>query len=185
MEIAMVENLQRENLNILEEAMGYEVLAEKFNLTQEQIAERVGKARASIANAIRILSLPAEVKGCIASGDLSAGHAKVLNGLDIEQEQLLYARRAVKENLSVRNLEKLVNKAKRTPKKPRASREDIPRAHLSYLSDKLHGHFGTSIRVTPCRTFANGKKGKGSLEIDYFSNDDLDRILSLMGIDGE
>lgn len=185
MEIALVENLQRENLNILEEAMGYEVLSDKFNMTQEQIAEKVGKARATVANALRILSLPAEVKGYIVSGELSAGHAKVISGLDIEQERVLYARRAVKENLSVRNLEKMVSKVKRDPKKPRASREDVPRSHLSYLSDKLHTHFGTSIRVTPCRTFANGKKGKGSIEIDYFSNDDLDRLLSLMGIDGE
>ncbi len=185
MEIALIENLQRENLNILEEAMGYEVLADKFSLTQEKIAQRVGKARATVANALRILSLPAEVKSFIVSGELTAGHAKVVSGLEIEQEQILYARRAVKENLSVRNLEKLVGKAKRPSKKPRASREDIPRTHLSYLSDKLHTHFGTSIRVTPCRTYANGKKGKGCIEIDYFSNDDLDRVLSLMGVDGE
>lgn len=185
MELALVENLQRDDLNILEEAEGYQVLAERFNLTQEQIAERIGKARASVSNAMRLLALPSEIKGLIASGELSAGHAKVITGVDIEQEQILFARRAVKENLSVRNLEKIINRSKRGSKKPRASREDIPRDHIAYLSDRLHAHFGTSIRITACRTFANGKKGKGTVEIDYFSNDDLDRVLTLMGIDGD
>lgn len=185
MELALVENLQRDDLNILEEAEGYHVLADKFNLTQEQIAEKVGKARASVSNAMRLLSLPAEVKSLVMSGDLSSGHAKVIGGLEIEQEQILCARRVVKENLSVRNLEKIISRIKQGPRKVRASREDVPRSHLGYISDKLHAHYGTSVRITPCRTFANGKKGKGSIEIDYFSNEDLSRILALMGIDIE
>jgi ParB family transcriptional regulator, chromosome partitioning protein len=185
LEMALIENLQRENLNAIEEAEGYQVLANRFNLTQEQISDRVGKARASVANSLRLLSLPPEVKQLVSNGDLSAGHAKALIGLEIPDEQLLYARRTVKESLSVRNLEKLVEKARRVPRKPRASRDDIPLSHLKALSDKLHHHFGTNIRIAPSRTYANGKKAKGSIEIDFYSNDDLDRILGILGISGE
>lgn len=185
LELALIENLQREDLNVLEEAEGYQVLSDKFGLTQEQISARVGKARASVTNTMRLLALPSEIKQYITSNQLSAGHAKVLSGLEIEEEQLLYARRTIKENLSVRNLEKLIQKSQRVPRKPRASRSDIPSDHISYLSDKLHRHFGTSIRITPCRTYANGKKGKGAIEIDFYSNEDLDRILNMLGLTEE
>ena len=182
LQLALIENLQREDLNVIEEAEGYRLLVERFNLTQEDIAARVGKARASVANTLRLLALPAEVKQMVVGRQLSAGHAKVLSGLDIEAEQLQLAKRSLKENLSVRNLEKLVEKARRAPRKPRALRNDIPADHVSLLSDRLHTHFGTSVRLTPCRTYANGTKGKGTLEIDFFSNDDLDRILTLLGV---
>lgn len=185
LEIALIENLQRENLNAMEEAEGYRVLAEKFGLTQEQIASRVGKARASVTNTMRLLSLPDEIKQMISKALLSLGHAKILTGLEIAEEQMLFAKAAVKQNLSVRNLEKLVQKAKRAPKKPRAARTDIPNSHISFLSDKLHGHFGTGVRVNSCKTLANGKKRKGSIEIDFYSNDDLNRILELIGIEME
>ena len=182
LELALVENLQRENLNVLDEADGYQTLADKFNLTQEQIAERVGKSRAAVANTVRLLALPDEVKALIADSRLSAGHAKALSGLDIAEEQTLLARRALRDNLSVRNLEKLVQRAKRAPRKPRVARGDIPDTHLRALSDKLHAFFGTSVRLTPCRTYANGKKGKGCLEIDFYSSDDLNRILDVLGL---
>jgi ParB family chromosome partitioning protein len=182
LELALVENLQRENLNAIEEAQGYEVLSKRFNLTQEEIATRVGKARASVSNAMRLLTLPDEVKQYLKAGRLQAGHAKVLGGLEIETEQVLYARRAVTETLSVRNLEKLIEKSAKGKRKPRARKDDIPANHITYLSDKLHGYFGTSIRLSPCKTYANGKKGKGTIEIDYFSNDDLDRILQLLNM---
>ncbi len=182
LEVALIENLHRENLNILEEALGYEVLTNKFNLTQEQVSMRVGKARASVANTMRILSLPAEVKQMIATEQLSAGHAKLLAGLEIRDEQEKLAKRAIKENLSVRNLEKIVQKLRRAPRRQRVSRTDIPDTHLAYLSDRLHKHFGTSIRITPCKTLANGKKQRGILEIDFYSTEDLNRILDILGI---
>lgn len=185
LELALIENLQRENLNVLEEAEGYRELAVEFNLTQEEIADRVGKARASITNALRLLTLPDEVKSMLSDERLSRGHAKALLGLDIEKEQILIARRAVEDGLSVRNLEKLIQRIKAAPRKPRAAKPDLPASHVGYLSDQLHAHFGTSVRITPCRTFANGKKGKGSIEIDFFSNDDLDRLLALLGFTGE
>ncbi len=185
LELALIENLQREDLNVMEEAEGYRELAEKFNLTQEQIATRMSKSRASVANTMRILGLPEEIKAMIVDNSISAGHAKVLLGLDIADEQILYARKTISEGLSVRALETIVNRAKSRPKKPRAVRADIPPNHITYLTDQLHEIFGTSIRVTPCRTFANGKKGKGTIEVDFFSNDDLDRILGILGVSDE
>lgn len=185
LELALIENLQRENLNPLEEAEGYRELAVEFNLTQEEIADRMGKARASVTNALRLLTLPEEVKAMLADDRLSRGHAKALLGLEIEKEQILIARRAVQDGLSVRNLEKLVQRTKAAPRRRRAAKPDLPASHVGYLSDQLHAHFGTSVRITPCRTFANGKKGKGSIEIDFFSNDDLDRLLALLGFTGE
>lgn len=185
LELALIENLQREDLNVVEEAEGYRELAVEFNLTQEEIADRVGKARATVTNALRLLTLSDEVKAMLSDNRISKGHAKALLGLEIEKEQTLVARRAVQEGLSVRNLEKLIQRLKAAPRKPRAAKPDLPAAHVSYLSDQLHGHFGTSVRITPCRTYANGKKGKGSIEIDFFSNDDLDRVLALLGLSSD
>jgi len=185
LELALIENLQREDLNVLEEAEGYHILAETYDLTQEQIADRVGKARTTVANTLRLLSLPEDVRRLIAEDKLSAGHAKIMSGMDDPEEQSIYAGRCAKESLSVRNLEKLIEKDKRVPRKARASRNDMPGSHLAYLSDKLHAHFGTSVRLTSCRTYANGKKGKGTVEIDFYSNEDLTRILDILGIEAE
>jgi ParB family chromosome partitioning protein len=185
LELALIENLQRENLNVIEEAEGYRDLAVEFNLTQEEIADRVGKARASIANALRLLALPEEVQAMLSDGRLSRGHAKALMALEVEKEQQLMAQRTVEEGLSVRNLEKLIKRAKGVPRKPRVAKPDLPPNHVSYLSDQLHAHFGTSIRVNPCKTYANGKKGKGTIEIDFFSNEDLDRILEILGVSAD
>jgi ParB family chromosome partitioning protein len=182
LEMALIENLHREDLNVLEEAQGYEVLANKFNLTQEQVAGRVGKARASVANTMRTLSLPPEVKQFIANGQLLAGHAKLLAGVELKEQQVSLAKQAVREGLSVRNLEQLLRKERHGTRKPRAAKVEIPSTHISYLSDRLHRHFGTSVRINPCRVLANGKKAKGTLEIDFYSTEDLNRILDILGI---
>ena len=182
LEVALIENLQRQDLKILEEAEGYQALAEKFNLTQDEIATRVGKARPSVANALRLLSLPAEVKVLLSAGQISAGHAKVLTGLEIAAEQQLYAELTVHEDLTVRGLEKAIEKSRRVARKPRAVRVDVPNDHVMQISDKLHQHFGTRVRIRPSKTYANGRKGKGSIEIDFHSNEELDRILELIGI---
>jgi ParB family chromosome partitioning protein len=185
LELALIENLQRENLNVIEEAEGYQQLAVEFNLTQEEIADRMGKARASITNALRLLALPDEIRAMLSAERISRGHAKALLAVAIEKEQILLARRVVSEGLSVRDLEKIIKRLQAPQRKPRAAKPDLPGSHVSYLSDQLHAHFGTSVRVTPCRTYANGKKGKGYIEIDFYSNEDLDRVLALMGINGE
>lgn len=185
LEVALVENLQREDLNVIEEAEGYQALADKFDLTQEEIAGRVSKARPSVANTMRLLALPQEVKALVIDGELSAGHAKLLTGLDDIGEQRHLAERASKENWTVRGLEKAIEKARRAPRKPRSVRRDLPSDHLSYISDKLHQRFGTSVKINPSKTYANGRKGKGSIEIDFYSNEELDRILELLGYTAE
>ena len=118
----------------------------------------------------------------LADGALMPGHAKALLGLDIAEEQTLYARKTIKEGLSVRQLEKQVQALKQLPRKPRVVRDDIPKDHVNYLSEKLHGLFGTSVRLSPCKTYANGKKGKGLIEIDFYSNDELHGILQILGL---
>jgi len=185
LELALIENLQREDLNVIEEAEGYRELAEKFGLTQEQTAERMGKARASIANALRLLGLTDEVKSMLSDSRLATGHAKVLLAVSNEKDQVILARRTVREGLTVRALERIVEAEKKGRKKRKAAKADLPASHINDITDRLHVYFGTSVRVAPCKTFANGKKGKGTIEIDYFSNEDLDRVLCLLNlIDG-
>lgn len=182
LELALVENLQREDLNLIEEAEGYHVLAEKFDMTQEEIAQRVGKARATVANAMRLLDLPDKVKQFVASGELSAGHAKVLLGLENPRELEILAVRVVREGLPVRAVEKIIERLRKPARHARVRKSDIPDSHLRFLVDRLHQHLGTAVRIEPCRTLGNGKKAKGTIHIDFFSNDDLDRLLVLLGI---
>jgi len=185
LEIALIENLQREDLNPIEEAEGYALLQKKFNLTQEKVAEQVGKARASVANALRLLELPDDIRKHVSEELLSVGHAKVLLAIDSHKEMELLAKRSIKEGLSVRALEKIVKKLGRPPKKPRAERVDLPSDYLHSLSDELHQYFGTSVRINPSKTLTNGRKVKGSLEIDFHDNDELDRLLGLVGYSNE
>lgn len=185
LEIALIENLQRDDLNLMEEAEGYRELADQFGLKQEQIAKRVGKARATVANILRLLDLPDSIKKFLQNGQLSAGHGKVLLGVEIDAEKELLATRVVREGLSVRALEKIVEKIKRPPKKPRAQKTDLPLDYIRHLSEKLHQHFGTAVHVNSTKTLANGKKVKGSIQIDYYNNEDLTRVLEILGISAE
>ncbi len=183
LEIALVENLQRKDLNIIEEAEGYQRLAEEFKLTQEAIAKRVGKGRATVANALRLLALSPNVRDMVSDGRLSTGHAKVLLSLELKEEQELLAKLSVKENWSVREIERQVKK-RLTPAKAKStsSKNDIPTDHVQFLTDKLHQKFGTSVRLLPSKSLPNGKKQRGRLEIDIYSNDDLDRVLDILGL---
>ena len=185
LEVALIENLQRDDLNLMEEAEGYRELADKFGLKQEQIAKRVGKARATVANILRLLDLPDSVKKLLEGGQLSAGHGKVLLSVEIDQEKELLATRIVREGLSVRALEKIVAKLKKPAKKPRAQKSDLPIDYVRHLSEKLHQHFGTAVKVNSTKTLANGKKVKGSIQIDYYNNDDLTRVLEILGINSD
>lgn len=182
LELGLIENLQRSDLNVIEEAEGYQALAETFGLTQDDVARKVSKGRASIANALRLLALPKEVKKFISEGLLSAGHAKVLLGLPTEPERCRMAERVIKDGLSVRDLEKLIEHARKIPRKKTPGKDDIPASHLVFLTDRLHQHFGTSVQIQPCRTTANGRKIKGSVQLDFYTNEDLDRILDLLGL---
>lgn len=182
LEIALIENLQRDDLNLMEEAEGYRELADKFGLKQDQIAKRVGKARATVANILRLLDLPASIRKLIEGGQISAGHGKVLLGVEIDIEKELLATRILREGLSVRALEKIVERMKKPVKKQRAKKSDLPVDYVRHLSEKLHQHFGTAVHVNSAKTLANGKKVKGSIQIDYYNNDDLTRVLEILGI---
>lgn len=184
-EMAIIENIQREDLNVIEEAFGYRTLADKFNLTQQEVADRVGKPRPSVANSLRLLDLPDEVKQLVGSGLLSTGHAKLLLSLTDATRQTLLGRKCVTEGLTVRMLERLIKKAadEASGKKPvRAVSPDMPESYVRDLTDRLHERFGTSVRLVPSVTHANGKHSKGLLAIDFYDNDDLDRLLALLGV---
>ena len=189
LEIALIENLQREDLNIIEEAEGYRLLCDKFGMTQDQAAQRVGKARATVTNALRLLTLPEKLKGLIAAGTISAGHAKVLLGITDPKKQEELAQRAVAEGLSVRALENLINAtivpAQRTQhgKRRAPPTGDIPASHLRDITERLQRQLGTAVHITPTIKRANGQHSKGKVEIEFYDNDDLDRLLGLLGMD--
>ena len=177
------ENLQREDLNPIEEALSYKTLQDSFNLTQADVAEKVGKGRATVANAVRLLELPDEVKGLVQSRLLSVGHAKVLLSVESEKDRVLLARDCVNDQLTVRALEKKVARLHApVPEKPRGT-PDIPDGYVKSLSEKLKRHLGCAVRLTSGVTHASGKHTKGVLEIDFFDNDDLDRIIRMIGLE--
>lgn len=181
-EMALIENLQREDLNAIEEAEGYRALQETFGLTQQIVADRVGKARTSVANALRLLELSDELKQMLGAGAISVGHAKLLLGLDSEEERLRFARLTIQEDWTVRTLEKKIRQAKNpTPKREMLS--DLPPDYVGMLLERFHARFGTSVHITPSVRFANGRRGKGRIEIEYYGNEDLDRLLPLLGVD--
>ena len=164
--VALIENIQREDLNPIEEAVAYRRLSDEFHLTQEQIAESVGKDRSSIANYVRLLRLPPEVRANVASNTLSMGHARALLALTDESAQLRLARDVVARGLSVRETEALVKKAA-APAEPRA--EPPVDVHTRVAEEKLRLALGTRARIV--------RKGKGGrIEVDFTSEDELQRI---------
>lgn len=179
LEMALIENLQRENLNPIEEAQGYAQLIEQFELTQEEAAAKVGKNRASVANALRLLKLAPEVQDYLRQGLLSVGHAKVILGLPTAEEQRLAAERVLKEALNVRQTEELVAQLQRQPPpdgvKRRGAAAALRDPHLTDLEHRLQQRFGTKVHV-------RYHKGKGAIQIHFFDDDDLERILQLVGV---
>lgn len=176
------ENLQREDLNPIEEAMSYRILQDKFDLTQAEVAERVGKGRATVANATRLLELPEEVKGLVANNLLSVGHAKVLLSLDNEKDRTILARDCVSEQLTVRALEKKIQRLHEpVPVRPRGN-PDLPESYIRHLTERMKKQLGCAVRLTSGVTHKDGRHTKGVLEIDFLSNDDLDRVIQMLGI---
>ncbi len=181
-EMGVIENIQRKDLNVIEEAEGYRLLKEQFGITQEDVAERVGKSRPAIANALRLLELPDEVKQLLSRGILSAGHAKVLLSVEGERDRTLLARECAERTLTVRDLEKRVARMKKPVAEPKKGTPDLPDSYVRSLVETLHRHLGCAVRLTSGVTHANGKHTKGLLEIDFLDNDDLDRVLNMMGV---
>ena len=170
--LALVENLQREDLNPIEEATAFNELQEQLGLTQEQVAEKVGRSRSAVANAIRLLSLPDQIKERISRGELAAGQARALLGLRDRSTMDGAAREVLAKDLSTRDTEALVKRLNR-PK--RGNTENRLDANLSNLIEALQRHLGTRVRL-----MHRLRGDKGKLEIEYYSQDDLERITSVM-----
>ncbi len=166
LEVSLIENIQRENLNPLEEAFAYKRLIEEFNLTQQQVAERVGKSRPAIANAVRLLDLPDQVQAALVDGKINSGQARALLSLLTPQEQLNMLSSMLGNKMTVRDLERESNKQKVLSNRP--IRKD---PNLLYLEDKLRAELSTKVNIT--------QKGiRGTIVIDYYSDDDLKRLIN-------
>jgi ParB family chromosome partitioning protein len=179
LELALIENLQRENLNAIEEAQGYTQLIDQFQLKQEEVATKVGKSRAVVANALRLLKLPPSIQASIREGRLSVGHAKVILGLATETQQRLAFERIVKEGLNVRQTEGLVARLQAREAGTATRNEPITAqnrdAHLTDLENQLRERLGTKVHLR----YAHGR---GALEVAFFSDAELERILQVLGV---
>ena len=179
LEMALVENLQREDLNPIEEAMGFSLLIEAFGITQEDAAQRIGISRAAVTNSLRLLKLPEEVQAHLRTGQLSVGHAKVILGLDDTAQQQLAAERVLKESLTVRETETMVDALAGdapAPGKGKKAKTATREVHVTSLENRLKETLGTKVSLTY-------REGKGTLNIKYFSDDDLERMLKLLGVE--
>jgi len=173
LELALIENIQRQDLNAIEEARGYLRLLEERGLSQEEIARRVGKDRATVANSIRLLRLPSEILNLIKVKKITSGHARALLGLPTSEYQLKMAKRIIEEGLSVRQVEDIVTRGNHGKRRAKKARRLSP--EVQDLETRLSHKLGTQVKI-----FSRGNQGR--LEIKYFSLDDLDRILSLVGL---
>ncbi|HBR03565.1 MAG TPA: chromosome partitioning protein ParB, partial [Ruminiclostridium sp.] len=172
MEIALIENLQREDLNPIEEAEAYQKLMEEYEMTQEEVAKIVGKSRAAIANSVRLLTLTNEIKEMLLDGRITSGHARTLITIPDMERQNELAKEIVEKNLSVREIEKLaaLENKKSTPRKKPISKNNI---EVTNLEEKLRTAYGTKINLVR-------GKNKGKIVFEYYSNDEFDRIIDIL-----
>lgn len=177
LEVAVLENLQREDLTPLEEAQAYQTLMDKLSLTQAQVAQRLGKSRPYIANYLRLLGLPQTIKDALNGGTLSMGQARTILGLKDKKQLTALANRAIKESLTVRQLEEIVTKMNGTEKKRVQRKKKRKSVYIREAEDQLQSKFGTKVALAQGR-----KQGTGKIEIPYRSADDLTRILDLLNI---
>ena len=170
LELSIVENIQRANFNPIEESEAYHRLITEFNLTQDQAATRVGKSRSAIANFLRLRQLPEQIKASILDASLTMGHARALLGVENSAQQLAAWRAVIKKGLSVRETEDLIRSLKGEKKKPKVARKSSEDRYLTDLAEDLSRHFGTKIMIK--------KRGpKGRIEIEFYNNDDLNRLI--------
>jgi ParB family chromosome partitioning protein len=169
LEIALIENVQREDLNPVDEADAYRVLSEQFGMTQAQIADRVGKDRSTVANTMRLLRLPEEVRRRVSQGALSMGHARALLGLDSQERQVSLAREIETRKLSVREVEKRVHQLTSGKAAPVARRK---KPEIADLEERMQRWLGTKVRISE-------RAGRGRLTVEFYSADDLDRVIEV------
>ncbi|MDA7888875.1 ParB/RepB/Spo0J family partition protein [Akkermansiaceae bacterium] len=176
LEMALIENLQRQDLNAIEEAAGYVRLAKDFSLKQEEIANRVGKSRASVANSMRLLDLQEPIQRHVADGYLTVGHAKAILGVKEPKEQLAVADQVLRRHMTVRAAEKFVQDFhKNGQSKTKKKTQETVDPHIVQIQNQLRNHFATHVQITH-------RDKKGKIELEYYGNDDLGRILNLLGI---
>lgn len=177
LELSLIENLQRADLNPIEEAQAYARLASEFGMRQEEIAQKVGRSRAAVANSIRLLDLHEQVRGWVTQGLLSVGHAKVLLGLKAQDEQLAVAETILRRSATVRDAERLVARQLGTTRRRKRRSLNVPAtsASIDEVANRLQQHLGTRV------TLQHGEK-RGRIEIDYYGNDDLQRVLNAIGL---
>jgi ParB family chromosome partitioning protein len=173
LEMSIVENVQRADLNPIEEAEAYHRLITEFGLTQEQAADRVGKSRSAVANFLRLRQLPEQIKASIMDGDLSMGHARALLGTATSAQLNAVFRTVISKGLSVRETERLIKRLKAEKEKPKKPISSSEQRYFSDVADDLSGRFGTKVQIK-----RRGQKGR--VEIEFYSNDDLNRLLSLL-----
>jgi ParB family chromosome partitioning protein len=171
LEMAIIENVQRENLNCIEEAIAYQQLMDEFQLSQEEIASRVGKNRATIANTLRLLKLPAAIREDISSNKMSMGHARALLSLETTEDQMFVRDLILKKKLSVRDTERKVNEVIKQKKNPGAA--NTPDANLKAVEDDLRRQYGTSVRIV-------GNENHGFIQFTYANKQDLMRLVDLL-----
>lgn len=171
-ELALVENLQRENLNPIEEANGYKELSEKFGYTQEEISEIVGKSRSAVANALRLLALPKEVSDYVSSGALSTGHAKAILALEDDESKITLARIVVQNGFSVRETEKLSRSALKDKEQSKGKKTKKRNPYYDEAELALSDVLGRKVSITK-------SSKKGSLQIEFFDDDDLKKLLKI------
>lgn len=174
MEIALIENLQREDLNPIEEAEGFKELMEVYNLTQEEVSKKMGKSRSAVANSVRLLSLPEKVRKMLINKEISSGHARAILSLNDEKVMLSVAEKIINEGLNVRQTENIVSKLLKEPKKKEINKNDEELLrYLSSLEKNLGSHLGTKVKI-------HHGKSKGKIEIEYYSNEDFERIMNII-----
>jgi len=176
LEISLIENLQRTDLNPIEEAQGYARLADEFGMKQDEIAQKVGRSRAAVANAMRLLDLHPQIQTWVAQDLVSVGHAKVLLGVKAAEEQLKFAETILRRNYSVRQTERMLTRHLGGWKRRRRTAQvPVTSATIADLQDKLRQHLGTNVSIQ------HGPK-RGRIEIEYYGDDDLQRVLSIIGL---
>jgi ParB family chromosome partitioning protein len=173
LEMALIENIQRENLNAIEIALSYQRLITDCNLKQEELGDRVGKKRTTVNNYMRLLKLPPDIQAGIRDKKISMGHARALITIENVDTQLSIYHKIIKEDLSVRKVEELVRNWQDKPLKDKDKKTEVP-YEIKQVQDKLSSHFGTRVQVK------HGKNNKGEIKIPYLSNDDLTRILEIL-----
>ena len=174
-EIALIENLQRENLNPIEEAVGYNLLMEEFNLTQETISKRVGKSRSAVANSLRLLTLEPALQKLITDGSLTSGHARAVLSVEGNEMRSALAKKIIEGGLNVRQAESLAKELMKKKGAPKKKEKTAAEIEAEKIAEKLSSAIGTKVNIS------HGAK-KGKIEIEYYGADDLDRILGILGL---